>query len=137
MTVEQRSERNRKGANTRVANGDWEPIKRKGDLAAWLAYRKDELPVLADMERVFSAKFQKEGVDGVYFDFANEDYLIEHTRDDTKGICDATRRFAVAAARGDQRKRIAYLDTSKLGPLRRGRLEALNVEIRDVTSLPL
>jgi len=113
----------------------WKDAKKSGFMAAGLTYRKDELETKRHLEELFECTFQKAHVNGRFFDFADENHLIEHTRDNTKGVSDAISRFRQAEEIGDARKRIAYVPLSRVGPLRRRRFEALNVELRDVVDL--
>ncbi len=111
------------------------PNLKNGKEVAGLTYRKDELPIKAALEQLLGRTFSKEKVGGVFFDFADSEMLIECSADGTHGVQDLTMRFQVAESKGDQRKRMAFIDTSKVGPLRLARLEALNVGVRDMNDL--
>jgi hypothetical protein len=104
-------------------------------VAASMSYRKDEIPVLNAVQSLYGRKFEKALVAGRYFDFADDYYLVEHTEDDTKGICDATERFQAAQAVGDLRRRVLFAVKSAIGKKRMARLEAVGVEVRDCSEL--
>jgi hypothetical protein len=106
-----------------------------GNKASNLAYRQDELPVKAALEKKYRCSFQKECVNGRYVDFASKRMLIEHTTDHTHGTYDLVRRFADIST--DSRRKVAYLDLPKLGPLNRKRLADLSVELHDYRELVL
>ncbi len=94
-----------------------------------------EVAPLAALNALFRTSFRKERVAGRYFDFADDKYLIEHTRDWGKGVGSATKRFALA--KDDKRKKILYADSSELGHKRFARLAALGVSVRDYRELEL
>jgi hypothetical protein len=106
---------------------------RGGNSAANLTYRKDELVVKSVLDKKYRCSFQKECINGRYVDFASKRLLIEHTTDSTHGTYDLVRRFMDITA--DKRRKIAYLDLPKLGPLNRQRLAALSVELHDYREL--
>ena len=139
LSPEKLKARARKSVASRIANGSQNGAspERMAQLAekASLMYRRDELSVLEKLNGLFNSSFAKEKVGGVYFDFADDLYLIEHSIDGTHGVQDATMRFAIAEALGDKRRRIAYMNTVKIGPLRMQRFTDLNVEVRDVVEL--
>lgn len=101
----------------------------EGRLAAHLAYRKDELPIKAALEKLYDKKFHKEIIGKRVMDFASDDYLIEYTADYTHGTFDLVRRFEDVA--DDPRRKVAYLNVRRLGAPTRQRLEAIDVEIKD------
>ncbi len=75
--------------------------------ASQLAYRKDELPLLPKLRRLFGADLHKEIMGPFAFDFASDKFLIEHTLDGGgHGLRDAITRFAYAEH--DPRKKIVY-----------------------------
>jgi len=139
LSPEKLKARARKSVASRIANGSQNGAssERMAQLAekASLMYRRDELPVLEKLNGLFNSSFAKEKVGGVYFDFADDLHLIEHSIDGTHGVQDATMRFAIAEALGDKRCRIAYMNTGKIGSLRMQRFTDLNVEVRDVAEL--
>lgn len=138
LTNEQRSKRNRKAAHTRLATEGgrrtWNKIRVLGAAAAGLAYREDEKPVLRVLEARYDTTFKKEEMDGLFFDFTNDQMVIEHTVDHTHGIQSAIARFALLNAKKDGRRRILITRTGrgKLGAVRLSRLDALGVEVIDV-----
>lgn len=106
---------------------------RKMIAASALKHLKSEEGPLHVLNALFKTSFKKERVCGRYFDFADEHYLIEHTRDYGKGISDATKRFATAST--DARKKILYANVKHLGKRRRDRLAVLGVTVRDYREL--
>jgi len=96
-------------------------------------YRKDELGVKRTLEVLYNTPFVKEIVQGQAVDFVSNTHLIEHTRDGTKGLSDVIRRFAKLQL--DRRRKIAYVDTQRLGPMRRAKLVAVVDEIVDYRTL--
>lgn len=101
--------------------------------AAMLTYRKDELPIKISLEKIYNRVFSKELIGRRAIDFACKDLLIEHTSDPTHGVFDLVRRFEDVVS--DPRKKIAYLDVSKIGPSTRKRLENLGVLVLDFRAL--
>lgn len=133
-------ERTKRNWNRGCFDGRVQEMKGKAPscwMAASLAYRKDELEIKSKLEFLYGCIFQKEFVGGVFFDFASEGLLIEHSFDYSHGVQDLTRRFRVAEAIGDVRKRVAFIDMSSglIGNVRVARLLNLKVEIRDVVEL--
>lgn len=100
---------------------------------AAMAYTKAELLVKERLEALFERVFQKERIGERVIDFACTDLLVEHSTDGGKGIGDMIDRFESIAS--DARKKIAYVDTTKLGNRRRARLESLVDEVRDIRAL--
>jgi hypothetical protein len=100
-----------------------------GTVAMNLAYRKDELPVKELLDKLFKSAFAKELLNDRYFDFASSRYLIEWSLSPSSGIHDIIRRFEAVV--DDSRKKIAYVDTSRVGKRSMARLVAAKVELRD------
>lgn len=100
-----------------------------------MSYRLDELPVKLAVESEYGRAFNKAGVYGRYFDFADDVYLIEHTVDSTKGVSDAIERFQSARSAGDSRHCVLFAPKSRIGKARMSRLESAGVEVRDVDEL--
>lgn len=101
--------------------------------ASALAHHGKEKQILVRLNAVLGSSLKKSKVNGYYFDFTDDNYLIEHTRDWGKGICSATRRFV--AAQHDPRQKVLYANLKHLGPLRRSRLESAGVSVRDYLEL--
>lgn len=104
-----------------------------------LSYLPHELEIKKILEQEYNCSFQKEIMDFgkgfVAFDFANNQYLIEHTVDWGKGLSRVIKRFDVAESMGDIRTRIAYLNTIHLGKKRMKKLSDLNVIVYDESIL--
>jgi len=100
---------------------------------ASLAYRTDELETKRQLERLFRRKFQKEQIGRRVVDFACDDLIIEHSKDGTKGLPDVIARFE--DIKKDHRRKVAFVDTRKLGDKRRARLESVVDEISDFREL--
>jgi len=98
-----------------------------------LTYRRDEIPIKDKLEKLYGCVFHREVIGNRVMDFASDELLIEHTSDWTHGTFDLVRRMEDVA--GDTRRKIAYLDTKKLGAPTRKRLENVGVEIIDFRSL--
>ena len=127
------SERNRKSAQTRKQRDPDGYIERmrtigtKGRLVANLTYLDDELLVKEVLEKIYDVKFSKEQIGNRFIDFASTDLLIEFTKNGTRGLSDAIDRLE--EVKHDPRKKIAYVDTRKLGLKRRARLEKISTII--------
>lgn len=107
-----------------------------GPVVGGLAYRKDELPIKVKLEQLYRRSFCKVKVANKYVDFGDEDLLIEHTTDITKGIKDVVERFRKIAETGDTRKRIAFIPMKSRKTTSRMRaLADLGVEVHDVREL--
>lgn len=100
-----------------------------------LTYRRDELPILVELEKRFHTEFRKEQFGRLFIDFADELFLIEVTSDDTTGVTDALHRFEAVARTNDRRVRIAYVTPVVRSSPRRDRLRSLGVIVRDVFTL--
>ena len=94
-----------------------------------LTYRKDELPILENLQRHYAQEFKKEHIGNRFFDFASPSLLIEHTSDGGKGIAKVIDRFS--EVRLDSRKKVAFVDTKMLGLKRFKKLDDLGVEVHD------
>lgn len=131
----------RKAKRAKVMRAHWRKLPKKararlirrltgfGTVVMNLAYRKDELPVKSLLERLFKSTFTKEHLNGRYFDFSSKKYLIEWSLSPSSGIHDIIRRFE--SLTDDTRKRIAYVDTSRVGKRSMARLMAAEVDLRD------
>lgn len=96
-----------------------------------LTYRQDEIPTKKKLEKLYGTTFEKTKVGNRYIDFGNEELLIEHTTDKTKGLSDLIARFEDVQA--DTRTKIAYIPTRK--GKRKQRLLDLGVEVHHVSEL--
>ena len=82
------------------------------------------------MERITRQTFRKEIIGRTIIDFANENYLIEHTKDWTKGVGEATDRLQ--SVKDDARRKVLITYVSRLGPVRLPRCEGLELlEVED------
>jgi hypothetical protein len=132
LSGEKRSARNRKAGITRTANGDNQALL-LGTYASGVVYRKDELPAKKVLEEIYKTDFHKEQIENVFFDFANDTYLIEYTNSLTHGPYRALRRFKVAISKADPRKMIAYLPIQHLGKKRISAFEELGIKVLDAS----
>ena len=89
---------------------------------ASLAYREDEMPIKAALEGLYGCAFQKEAIGNRVLDFANDELLIEHSCDGTKGLSDIISRFKDIQV--DPRRQIAFVNTGRLGTTRLTPLKA-------------
>lgn len=128
-------EASRRGGEALAKSGKWKTSLARARLASGLVYLPEEKPIRSRLEKLYSTSLCKEKIGSRFFDFVNDAFLIEHTRDVGKGIGSATDRFQVAHDAGDTRRRVVFLHTASLGRVRRARLEALSVEIHDVAEL--
>ena len=87
---------------------------RLGPAAGNLVYRQDELSTKVKLEQLYQRSFCKVHVADKYVDFGDNELLIEHTADTTKGIGDIVKRFRKIAEVGDVRKRIAFYSNEEL-----------------------
>lgn len=100
-----------------------------------LAYQKHELPIKSALEAIFNQEFHKEKCGTRFFDFASEDFLIEHTSA-SSGTQLIIERFTLAQQVGDLRDRIAILKWAS--PIQHSILRCdLNVAIIDATKFKL
>ena len=93
-------------------------------------YRKDELPIKLILEKRFNTIFNKEFGNGRYFDFCDNNFVIEYTVDATKGASDAIDRLSTLH---DNRKKILITRSEKIGPKRYNRALRGNIEILNVS----
>ena len=102
---------------------------------ASLAYRQDELAVKKKLESVFGRSFHKEWIGGRVVDFADDEFIIEHSEHALRGIDDMTARFEDIS--DDPRYKIAYVNDKEgvFGAKRRARLQVVVDEIRDIRGL--
>ena len=83
-----------------------------------LVYRNDELPTKEWLEELTGRKFTKEVIGRQIIDFADHDYLIEHTIDHRSGVSQAISRLTNIE---DERRKVLITKVDRLGPLRRSR----------------
>ncbi len=91
---------------------------------SWYFYEKKIRPKL---EKKFG-KLDKEIIAGTPFDFCNNKVVIEFTFSSYGGVGSVVKRFK--KIKKDKRRKIAYIPDRNVGDIRRGRIEALGVEIR-------
>jgi hypothetical protein len=96
-----------------------------------MAYRQDELPAKAALEKLHGCEFRKERIGKKIIDFASEEMLIEHSISNTTSRL--AERFEVAIDAGDTRKMVAYIRFRK-GKWR-DRLLKMGVDVRHVDEL--
>lgn len=72
-------------------------------------------------------------ISGRFFDFVNDNYIIETTEDLGKGVCEATKRFQVIL--DDKRIKIIFCRTDKVGEKRFNRLVEAGVLVHDISEI--
>lgn len=123
LTDAERKERAKKGAATRMKNGTFNKAKLID--ARHLVHEKCELQALEQLEESFDSSFEKEKIGGRYFDFVNEDYVIEHSTDYGKGITLIYERFK--AIQKDNRVKLAFINMKHFGEKRKNRFREVGV----------
>lgn len=126
-------QRNKKAAQSRREKDPLGYLERmrsmgkKARHAANLTYRKDELSTKKILEEIYGVRFEKEKIGNRYIDFASSDLLIEYSIDATHGLSDLIKRLEDVQT--DPRQKIAYINTQKIGPKWKTRLEKIAVII--------
>ncbi len=92
-------------------------------ILSYCGYEKELLPLL---EQKYG-KLRKEKIEGRYFDFCNDDIIIEFTFDNTSGVTLAIRRFSQLTV--DKRQRILFMPDNGIGNIRMRRINDLNISI--------
>lgn len=137
LTLQDRKTNGRKGGKQcQLVHGS-KAMKnlQNGWIVSGLTYRQDELPILSRLNTLYDTIFKKEQIGRLFLDFANAQYIIEVSYDNTTGITDLIRRFEAVDSASDPRHRVAYVTKAVRRSPRRERLLALNVEICDVNTL--
>ena len=80
------------------------------------------------IDKYFNKNLVKEKIGNHYFDFVDDEFIVEFTLDNTSGISDAIKRFKTIL--NDGRKK--YLISPKIGEVRTQRLIMANVEWIDI-----
>ena len=80
------------------------------------------------LERKYG-KLKKEIIDGIAYDFCNQNFIIEFTFDYGRGTTDAIKRFENIPA-SETRKKIIYLPSRYVGEKRKKRLKDCGVAIK-------
>lgn len=107
----------------------------KGTAASGLTYRKDELPFLSILNKLYSTTFRKEQIGTRYFDFCDDEYVIELTFDHTHGVSDVLARFEESSKWILPRQRIAYIPSARCTSPRIQRLSLVVDKILDSHTL--
>ena len=81
---------------------------------------------LCDILIQFYGNLKKEKINGSYFDFCNEKYIIDFTFDSTKGTSELIERFSNVK---DKREKIAFIPDKNVGQFRRLKLQKSDVKI--------
>ena len=98
--------------------------------ASALSFTRYEKVLVFELEKIYGP-LKKEKVEGMYFDFCNDEYLIEFTFDWGRGTSQIIKRFE--SLKNDKRKRIAYVPETNVGETRRYKLHSVNVKIESST----
>lgn len=97
-------------------------------------FRKTEKKYKSSIERTLkTSNLVPQKINGHWFDFVNDDYIVELTISNTGGINNAIKRFAFVKC--DKREKFLFCPFKWFGKKRKGKLRCLNVCFIDVQSL--